>query len=415
MSQNAKSQDRLPKGANETIQSEDLDFIADCKAAFLEERMPYANLLLLVVVGIVSAFIVWAYQSQVSELTRGQGKVISSGSTQIVQSLEGGIVEKLFTQEGKYVERGATLAKLDDTILQTSFQESIVERNNLMAKIARLDAESTGLANIRFPEALIESCPELVDSEQLLFDTRREKITISQSRLNKSLDLKKEELAITRPLAESGVVSQVELLRLKTMVNDLEGQIEKEKSEYLNEVVSQNNEYKTSLSQIQQTILAYEDKIARSSIRAPVSGIVNKVHIKTLGGVLQPGAPIVEIVPAEDTLLVEAKISPSDIAFVKLGQEATVKLTAYDYSIYGGLEGVVEQISADTFLNEEDGQSYYHILIRTGERSLKTTGQSFEILPGMIAQVDIKTGKKSILDYMLKPLLRAKVNAFTER
>ena len=415
MSQDAKSQERLPKGANETVQSEDLDFIADCKAAFLEERMPYANLLLLVVIGIVTAFLVWAYQSQVSELTRGQGKVISSGSTQIVQSLEGGIVDELLTQEGQYVERGATLAKLNDTILQTSYRESLVERDNLVAKIARLDAESSGLAGISFPETLIESCPELVASEQLLFDTRREKIASSQSRLRKSLDLKRKELDITRPLAESGVVSQVELLRLETMVNDLEGQIEKEKSEYLNEVVSQNNEYKTSLSQIKQTILAYEDKIARANIKAPVSGVVNKVHIKTLGGVLQPGAPIVEIVPAEDTLLVEAKISPSDIAFVKLDQEATVKLTAYDYSIYGGLEGIVERISADTFLNEEDGQSYYHILIRTGERSLKTTDQTFEILPGMIAQVDIKTGKKSILDYMLKPLLRAKMNAFTER
>lgn len=415
MSQDAKSQERLPKGANETVQSEDLDFIADCKAAFLEERMPYANLLLLVVIGIVAAFIVWAYQSQVSELTRGQGKVIPSGSTQIVQSLEGGIVDELLTQEGQYVESGSTLAKLNDTILQTSYRESLVERDNLVAKIARLDAESSGLAGIRFPAALIESCPELVASEQLLFDTRREKITSSQSRLRKSLDLKRKELDITRPLAESGVVSQVELLRLETMVNDLEGQIEKEKSEYLNEVVSQNNEYKTNLSQIEQTILAYEDKIARVNIKAPVSGIVNKVHIKTLGGVLQPGAPIVEIVPAEDTLLIEAKISPSDIAFVKLDQEATVKLTAYDYSIYGGLEGFVERISADTFLNEEDGQSYYHILIRTGERSLKTTDQTFETLPGMIAQVDIKTGKKSILDYMLKPLLRAKMNAFTER
>ena len=415
MSQDAKSQERLPKGANETVQSEDLDFIADCKAAFLEERMPYANLLLLVVIGIVAAFIVWAYQSQVSELTRGQGKVIPSGSTQIVQSLEGGIVDELLTQEGQYVESGSTLAKLNDTILQTSYRESLVERDYLVAKIARLDAESSGLAGIRFPEALIESCPELVASEQLLFDTRREKITSSQSRLRKSLDLKRKELDITRPLAESGVVSQVELLRLETMVNDLEGQIEREKSEYLNEVVSQNNEYKTSLSQIEQTILAYEDKIARVNIKAPVSGIVNKVHIKTLGGVLQPGAPIVEIVPAEDTLLIEAKISPSDIAFVKLDQEATVKLTAYDYSIYGGLEGFVERISADTFLNEEDGHSYYHILIRTGERSLKTTDQTFETLPGMIAQVDIKTGKKSILDYMLKPLLRAKMNAFTER
>jgi len=415
MSQNSNCQDRLPKGANETVQTEDLDFIADCKAAFLEERMPYANLLLFLVVGIVSAFIIWAYQSQVSELTRAQGKVIPSSSTQIVQSLEGGIVDELLTREGQFVAQGATLAKLDDTILQTSYRESLVKRDNLIAKIARLDAESRGSGSIRFPVYLIESSPELVSSEQLLFDTRREKIISSQSRLSKSLALKEKELGITRPLADSGVVSQVELLRLETMVNDLEGQIEKEKSEYLNEVVSQNNEYKTSLSQIQQTILAFEEKIYRSSIKAPVSGIVNKVHIKTLGGVLQPGAPIVEIVPAEDRLLVEARISPSEIAFISLGQEATVKLTAYDYSIYGGLEGVVEQISADTFLNEEDGQSYYHILIRTGERSLKTTDQTFEILPGMISQVDIKTGKKSILDYILKPLLRAKMNAFTER
>jgi adhesin transport system membrane fusion protein len=199
------------------------------------------------------------------------------------------------------------------------------------------------------------------------------------------------------------------------MVNDLEGQLEREKSEYLNEVVSQNNEYKTKLNQIEQSILAFEDRVSRTEIKAPLSGIVNKIHVKTLGGVLQPGAPIMEIVPIEDNLLVEAKISPSDIAFVKLEQEATVKLTAYDYSIYGGLEGKVARISADTFLNEEDGQSYYHILIRTGERSLKTTTETFEILPGMVAQVDIKTGKKSVLDYLLKPLMRAKMNAFTER
>ena len=173
MHQDAKSQERLPKGANETVQSEDLDFIADCKAAFLEERTPYANLLLLVVVGVVAAFVVWAYQSQVSELTRGQGKVIPSGSTQIVQSLEGGIVDEILTQEGQYVESGSELAKLNDTILQTFYRESLVERDNLVAKIARLDAESSGLQGIHFPETLIESCPELVASEQLLFDTRR--------------------------------------------------------------------------------------------------------------------------------------------------------------------------------------------------------------------------------------------------
>jgi len=410
MSNNPNSNDQKEK-----VQAGDLDFIADCKAAFLEEKMPYANVLLLTVVGIVSAFLLWAYHSRVSELTRGQGKVIPSGSIQIVQSLEGGILSDLFVSESDLVEKGQVLAKLDDTATLSSYRESLIERDNLVAKITRLDAESQQLEDVRFPQYLEESNSGLIKSETLLFHTRRDQINTNQERLQKSLDLKVRELSITKPLAESGVVSQVELLRLETMVNDLQGQMEREKSEYLNEVVSQNNEYKTKLSQIEQTILAYEDRLSRTDIRAPLSGIVNKIHVKTLGGVLQPGAPIAEIVPIEDNLLVEAKISPSDIAFVKLEQEATVKLTAYDYSIYGGLEGKVARISADTFLNEEDGQSYYHIHIRTGERSLKTTTETFQVLPGMVAQVDIKTGKKSVLDYILKPLMRAKMNAFTER
>ena len=414
MSKNKDPKDgaNVPEGK---VQPSDLDFIADCKAAFLEENMHYANVLLLTIVGIVSAFLLWAYHSKVSELTRGQGKVIPSGSTQIVQSLEGGILSDLFVSESCFVEKGQVLAKLDDTAILSSYREGLIERDNLVAKIARLDAESQELDDVRFPKYLEGSNADLVTSETLLFQTRRDQINTNQERLQKSLDLKSRELSITKPLADSGVVSQVELLRLETMVNDLEGQLEREKSKYLNEVVSQNNEYKTKLNQIEQSILAFEDRVSRTDIKAPLSGIVNKIHVKTLGGVLQPGAPIMEIVPIEDSLLVEAKISPSDIAFVKLEQEATVKLTAYDYSIYGGLEGEVARISADTFLNEEDGQSYYQILIQTGERSLKTTTERFEILPGMVAQVDIKTGKKSVLDYLLKPLVRAKMNAFTER
>ena len=414
MSKNKDPKDgaNVPEGK---VQPSDLDFIADCKAAFLEEKKPYANVLLLTIVGIVSAFLLWAYHSKVSELTRGQGKVIPSGSTQIVQSLEGGILFDLFVSESCFVEKGQVLAKLDDTAILSTYRESLIERDNLVAKIARLDAESQELGNVHFPKYLEESNADLVTSETLLFQTRRDQINTNQERLQKSLDLKSRELSITKPLADSGVVSQVELLRLETMVNDLEGQLEREKSKYLNEVVSQNNEYKTKLNQIEQSILAFEDRVSRTDIKAPLSGIVNKIHVKTLGGVLQPGAPIMEIVPIEDSMLVEAKISPSDIAFVKLEQEATVRLTAYDYSIYGGLEGEVARISADTFLNEEDGQSYYQILIQTGERSLKTTTERFEILPGMVAQVDIKTGKKSVLDYLSKPLMRAKINAFTER
>jgi len=403
-----------PAPSRETVVAEDLDFVADCKVAFLEEKMPYANLLLLSIVGLVVAAFIWAYQSQVSELTRGQGKVIPSASLQIVQSLEGGIVTRVDIEEGQRVEQGSRLAKIDDTHFKATYHESLAERNDLLAKIARLQAESTQAPEIDFPTSLLQSHPDLVEAESLLFFTRRDRIETSQRRLGKSLELKTRELEMSRPLAESGVVSQVELLRLESMVNDLQGQIEREASEYMSEVVSQRNDYQIRLKQIDQALLAFEDKIDRTTITAPVSGIVNKIHIKTIGGVLQPGAPLFEIVPTEDTLLVEADIAPSDIAFVKIGQEATVKLTAYDYSIYGGLSGKVEQISADTFANDQ-GESFYRILVRTGDRSLHTNEQELEILPGMVAQVDIKTGKKSVLDYVLKPLMRAKMNAFTER
>ncbi len=414
MSQEPKS-NSLPSGpTKEKIMAEDLDFVADCKTAFLEEKMPYANILLLSIAGIVVAFFIWASNSRVSEIARGQGKVIPSASLQIVQSLEGGIVSQIHVTEGQHVEHGQSLVKIDDTHFSAAYHESLFEHNDLLAKVARLDAESNDAPAIIFPEGFSITSSELVASETLLFRTRRENIETRQNRLQKSLALKNRELSMTRPLADSGVVSQVELLRLETLVNDLEGQIEKEWSDYKSEVVSQNNEYKTRHRQIEETLRAYEDKIFRTSITAPISGIVNKVHIKTLGGILQPGAPIIEIVPNEDSLLVEADISPSNIAFISLQQEATVKLTAYDFSIYGGLNGTVERISADTFLNEK-GESFYKILVRTGDRSLQTSGAELEIIPGMVAQVDIKTGKKSVLDYVLKPLMRAKMNAFTER
>ncbi len=414
MSQESPDKRNVSGPQREAIAIEDLDFVADCKVAFLEEKMPYANILLLSIMGLVVACLLWAYQSQVSELTRGQGKIIPSGSLQIVQSLEGGIVSGIDVREGQRVEQGRRLAKIDDTTFRASYRENLAERNDLMAKISRLEAELSASSEIVFPAVLAEQRPDLIEAESLLFHTRREQIETSQRHLGKSLELKTQELEMSRPLAESGVVSRVELLRLEAMVNDLEGQMERESSEYLSEVVSQRNEYSTSLKQVEQALLAYEDKIARTDIKAPVSGIVNKLHVKTIGGILQPGAPLFEIVPTGDSLLVEADIAPEDIAFVKIGQDATVKLTAYDYSVYGGLSGEVERISADTFMNDQ-GESHYRILVRTGERSLRTSEQELEILPGMVAQVDIKTGKKSVFDYVLKPLMRAKMNAFTER
>ncbi|MBD5779159.1 HlyD family type I secretion periplasmic adaptor subunit [Pelagicoccus sp. NFK12] len=392
----------------------DLDFVADTKAAFLENRSPLASLLLFTIVGIISAFVYWASTSQVNEVTRGQGKVVPTDFLQVVQSLEGGILAELKVAAGDTVEKGQSLLRIDSTAFSAARSESAAQRDNLMASIARLEAEAQARETIDFPAYIEENRPDLAESERSLFLSRRENLAGSVAHLSKSLELKRQELAITVPLAEKGIVSQVELLRLQSAVNDTESELRRIQSDYTKEVLSQRNEARAKLEQIEKGMLAYEDKIRRTDVISPVNGTVNKVNFNTIGGVIRSGEPIVEIVPQESDLIVEANVLPKDIGFIHPGQEATVKLTAYDFSIYGGLKGTVEHISADSFTDER-GDSYYTIRVRTGERSLKTSQQEFKIIPGMQVEVDILTGKKTVLDYIFKPLLRAKMNALTER
>lgn len=392
----------------------DLDFASDTKAAFLENRSPYASLLLFLLVGIVSAFVYWASASRVDEITRGHGKVIPTTFLQVVQSLEGGIVSEIAVREGDSVSKGQLLLRIDETAFASALNESAAQRDSLMATIARLDAEADDRDAIDFPEDLLERRPDLARSEARLFASRRGALLASEAHLAQSLALKRQELEITIPLAERGIVSQVERLRLQSAVNDTESELRRLRSEYHKDVLSKANEARAKLEQVAQSVEAYEDKIRRATLLSPVNGTINKVHFNTIGGVIRSGEPIVEIVPRDSDLVVEANVNPADIGFIHPGQEATVKLTAYDFSIYGGLKGVVEQISADTFTNER-GESFYKIRVRTGERSLRTGSESLEILPGMQAQVDILTGEKSVLDYIFKPLLRAKMNALTER
>jgi len=400
--------------ANEQIQESDLDYIADCRAAFLEEKMPYAKILLIAIAAFIIAFLIWASKAEVSEITRGHGKIIPSGSTQIAQSLEGGIISEVFVTEGQIVEKGEELVRIDDTAFSATYRESLAERYTLLATIARLDAEAKDANTVTFPDQIINERPDLVETEMLHYEARRNKLLIEEQHLTKSLALKREELGITKPLAENGVVSRIEIIRLESATNDIDGNLKKVRTEYMSDVVAQRNEALSKLEQLDESLHAYQDKVKRTIIRSPVYGSINNVHIKTVGGIVQPGAPIVEIVPLDGNFMVEANISPADIAFISPHQRATVKLTAYDYSIYGGLDGTVEHISADTFTNE-DGESYYHIKVRTGSRSLRNNEAELSIIPGMVCEVDITTGKKSILDYLLKPLLRAKMNAFSER
>ncbi len=415
-SENASSEAQTPSDPprKDKARQSDLDFAADTKAAFLESRAPYASLLLFLLVGIVSALFFWAHSSKVDEITRGQGKVIPSRNLQVVQNLEGGILAELFVKEGQIVEAGQILLRLDDTAFAASHQESLSKSDNLQATIARLETEASDRETIQFPEYILQNRSDLVESETSLFAVRRANHQAKTRNLEKSLELKRRELSITEPLATDGVVSQVELLRLQSAINDTEGQLIRIRSDYSREVMTQLNEAKAELEQVQQSINAYHDRVLRAEIKSPAYGTINRIHSKTIGGVIRPGDPILEIVPLESDLLVEANILPSDIGFIHPGQEAIVKLTAYDFSIYGGLKGTVERISADTFTNER-GESFYKIRVRTGERSLATGDQELRIIPGMQVQVDILTGKKSVLDYAIKPLMRARMNALTER
>ncbi len=395
-------------------QKSDLDFVSDTKAAFLENKSPLASLLLFTIVGIVSAFIYWASTSEVNEITRGQGKVVPTEFLQVVQSLEGGILSEIKVAQGDKVEKGESLLRIDSTAFSAAMSESAAQRDNLLATIARLEAEANDQDEVTFPSYIREKRPDLAQSEKTLFESRRSNLAGAIRHLSKSLELKRKELDITIPLAEKGIVSHVELLRLQSAVNDTESELIRIQSDYTKEVLSHRNEARAKLEQIQQNVLAYNDKIRRTDVKSPVTGTINKVNFNTIGGVIRSGEPIIEIVPHESDLIVEANIMPKDIGFIHPGQEATVKLTAYDFSIYGGLKGTVEQISADTFTNER-GESYYTIRVRTGERSLKTSNQTLNVIPGMQVEVDILTGKKTVLEYVFKPLLRAKMNALTER
>jgi len=312
--------------ANESINESDLDYIADCRAAFLEEKMPYAKVLLAAIALFIIAFLIWASQAEVNEITRGHGKIIPSGSTQIAQSLEGGILAEVKVAEGQIVEKGQELVRIDDTAFSATYRESLAERYMLLATVARLDAETTDAFEIAFPAQIVAERPDLVETESLLFEARRRKLLTEEQHLGKSLALKREELAITQPLAENGVVSRIEILRLETAINDIDGNLKKARAEYMSEVVALRNEALSQLERLDESLHAYQDKVHRTIIRSPVYGSINKIHVKTVGGVIQPGAPIVEIVPLDGNFMVEANISPSDIAFISPRQIDGIRL-----------------------------------------------------------------------------------------
>ena len=429
--------------------------LPEVRKALIEDAPRVIRLTLWGLIAFVLFCLVWANFAVVDEVTRGDGKAIPSSRIQKIQNLEGGIVSELFVHEGQMVETGTPLLRLDDTRFASNVGETEADRLSLLMRVERLSAEVEGRP-LAIPDDVSSKAPGLAKSETELFASRQQQLqdevaglqeqlaqrrqearefVSKQGQYRNSLQLLRQEISMSEPLVAEGAVSPVEVLRLKraeveargqleatglaiprseAAIKEVERKIDETRGRFRSEALTQLNEARTDLSKIESTGKALQDRVDRTLVTSPVRGVVKQLFVNTIGGVIQPGSDMIEIVPIDDTLLVEARIRPQDIAFLHPGQEAVVKFTAYDYTIYGGLKGKVEQIGADT-VTDEEGNSFYLIKLRTEKSHLGTEERPLLIIPGMVASVDIITGKKSVLSYLLKPIIRARAEALRER
>ncbi len=403
----------------EQIQSKDLKLVNDLNAALQKEKHTglFWTVSLLFVFLVV--FVIWAYNSTVEEVTRGQGSVIPTSREQILQSLDPGTIKEMLVKEGDIVEKGQILLRLDDTRSSAVLRESEAKVANLEAMAARLRAESYG-TSIQFPAGI---GADLQRRERAAYEARRRAVEDAVSGLRQSKAMLDREIGITAPMVAEGVMSEVELLRMRRQSSDLALQINEKRNQYAADANNELVRIESELAQAKENMAMRADPVDRSLLRAPLRGIVKNIKINTMGGVVQAGQDIMEIVPLDDKLLVEAYIRPQDVAFVRPGLPAIVKITAYDYALYGGLDGKVTLISPDTLrdkarpseLNLNPDEAYYRILVETSKNSLTDkNGKVMPIIPGMIASVDVKTGEKTIFQYLIKPITRMK-QALQER
>ena len=450
-----KEQRPASSGFFRTWSEPDPDLVTDIRSTLLLQN-PKGGRLIIWLTGLFFLFfILWAAFSEIDEVTRGDGKVIPSQQIQVVQNLEGGILAKLLIRVGDIVNRDQLLLEIDKTRFSAPYQESRVHFLALKAQIARLEAETLDKP-FTLPEEVVREKSEIGEREIKLYDSRREQLAAKlqilqeqwnqrkqelaelQSRLNeltRTAGLLQRELAMTKPLVAQGAVSEVEVLRLQRQSSEMNGNIEaariaipkveskiaeakkameNEQLAFHNAAQGELNEAYSKLESVSANAEALMDRLQRTAVRSPVHGTINQIKVNTVGGTIQPGMDLVEIVPLEDTLLVEARIKPADIAFLRPNQHAMVKFTAYDFTIYGGLEANLEHISADS-ITDKQGNDFYLVRLRTKQNHLGIKGKPLPIIPGMVASVDILTGKKSILSYLLKPVLRAKHTAMRER
>lgn len=358
----------------------------------------------------VLVFVVWASLAEVDETVRGEGRVIPFSRLQKIQSLEGGILDEILVAAGDQVEAGQPLVRLNHTRFYSAYMEGKSKAGSLRASIARLEAEVKGLKTMAFPASVDPNSSD-AKTEQALFSARRDRKREAIESIQEEISIAREQLVLIEPLVQQKAVSEVEALRLRQDIAKLKGRVAEINTAYLQEAYTELTAKKAELAALEQSLLQSKDQLRRTELISPVKGMVNNILVTTRGGVVQPGEAIMEVLPTDEQLLVEAKVKPKDVAFLVPGMRAKVKFTAYDYTIYGDLTGTLEQISADTI--EEDttrGKEYfYQIQVRTERNYLQHNGKHLPIRPGMIAEVDVLGGKRTVMSYLLKPLIKARL------
>jgi adhesin transport system membrane fusion protein len=437
-------------------QDQDLDFLPPRAAALLRVGHKKSYLAQKIILMFFVSFMVWAHFAELHEVTKGTGKIISSTHIQTINNLEGGIVKEILVRDDQIVMQNQVLVRLDPTITEAKYAQDVENYYRFLATTERLRAQIANVDGFMPSQELMMNAPNLVPQEQERFRAHKEKklndINIAQKDLNikqqelmetraKLKDAKlqydyvKEQVKIAKPLAEKKIYSrmdyiklmrdkveqeyqlqllQVNLKRQTEALNQVKERLKQVQIRYHNDDLQELRDVEGRLAEARGAQIADKDRLTRTEIRSPITGTIRDIKIRTRGGVIQPGEAIMDIVPLNDTLIVEAQIAPADVGFLRPGMAATVKVTAYDFSSYGGLDATIEQISPDTITDKRE-VSFYRVLLRTTSNILVKDGKPHSILPGMQVEVDILTGKKSVLDYFLKPFTRALQNAMTER
>lgn len=435
--------------------SKDFEFMNSLSAAILEKSPSKMSRVLKIWLFTIFAFILWASFAEIDEITRGDGKVIPYGDNQVIQNLEGGIVESILVKEGEFIKKGDVILKINNSKTFSTSATNIGTLNELKAKKLRLYAEANRLPFKKIEtqdkefKKQIELAQELYNSNKIeqtaqdqamaqQIEQRKQALKEAKARihsLKKSLEYVTEEIQMTAPMVQEGIKSKVDFLKLKREANGIENDIEaaslslprleyaiqeyrlkrKEmQQEFINKAKKELNELTAELNRLTQQQVAFSDQVERTMVKSPVDGIVQKLFVNTIGGVVKPGANLVEIVPTDKKLYLEIKIKPKDIAFIHPDAEAMVKISAYDFAIHGGLKGRVDNISPDTITDKKEN-TFYIIHVETDKNYLGSEAHPLKIIPGMVANVDIVTGKKTVIQYILKPILKSKQYVFSEK